>query len=137
MLESPEFASWKGKATERRRLLFLTKKSTLTRVYFSLFLAVTGITKTNNRHEDILAQVGGHHSDRFELKTGDEIQGQRYSNVVFCAPPSGFEDYPAAMEDCITNVWAGPSKGGVFVFTSSGGVYVLLELRIFLSHHGL
>jgi hypothetical protein len=92
---------------------------------FSLFLAVTGITKTNNRHEDILAQVGGDYSDRFELKTGDEIRGQSYSNVVFCAPPSGFEDYPAALEDCITNVWAGPSKGGVFVFTSSGGVYVI------------
>jgi hypothetical protein len=105
---------------------------------FLSFLAVTGITKTNNRHEDILAQVGGDHSDRFELKTGDEIsQGQqRYSNVVFCAPPSGFEDYPAAMEDCIANVWAGPSKGGVFVFTSSGGVYVLLKLRIVPFHHG-
>jgi hypothetical protein len=85
--------------------------------------AVTGITKTTNNHESILASVGGA-SDRFEVKTGDECKGRNYQNVVFCAPPSGFDDYPAALEDAITNLWAGSSEGGVFVFTSSGGVYV-------------
>lgn len=42
---------------------------------------------------------------------------------MFCAPPSGFEDYPAAVQNVLTNYWAGPSGGGVFVFTSSGGIY--------------
>jgi hypothetical protein len=83
---------------------------------------VTGITKTNNNHESILAEVGD--SDRFSVTTGDEGNGKKFKNIVFCAPPSGFDDYPAAIEDCITNLWAGPSEGGVFVFTSSGGMYV-------------
>lgn len=82
---------------------------------------MTGITKTKNRHESILAEVGS--DDRFQVKTGDECQGVKFNNVVFCAPPSGFEDYPGAVEECITKTWVGPSEGGVFVFTSSGGIY--------------
>jgi hypothetical protein len=69
-----------------------------------------------------LEEVG--ESDRFVLKTGEEVEGAKFQNVVFCAPPSGFDDYPAAVEDAITNLWAGPSEGGAFVFTSSGGMYV-------------
>lgn len=94
LLESPEFAS----------------------------LKVTGITKTKNRHKSILAEVGN--SDKFSIKTGDEVAGKTFQNVVFCAPPSGFDDYPGAVEDTIKNLWAGPSEGGVFIFTSSGGMYV-------------
>jgi hypothetical protein len=85
---------------------------------YMTFLAVTGVTKTSNRHESILEQVGG--NDRFSVKTLDEIQGQTFRDVVFCAPPSGFDDYAAAVEDAVTNVWDG--TGGVFVFTSSGGM---------------
>lgn len=83
---------------------------------------MTGITKTKNRHEDILAEVG--QSERFTMKTGEDVDGEKFQNVVFCAPPSGFEDYPAAVHDSIISLWAGPSEGGVFIFTSSGGMYV-------------
>jgi nucleoside-diphosphate-sugar epimerase len=57
------------------------------------------------------------------VKTADECKGEKYQNVVFCAPPSGFEDYPGAIQECISETWAGSSEGGVFVFTSSGGIY--------------
>jgi nucleoside-diphosphate-sugar epimerase len=81
---------------------------------------ITGITKTSNRHESILKQVGD--NERFALKTADEIQGQTFRDVVFCAPPSGFDDYPEAVRDAVTNIWD-KSSDGVFVFTSSGGIY--------------
>ena len=83
---------------------------------------VTGITKTSNQHADILNQVGAHHSDRFSLVTGDAVSDERFDSVVFCAPPSGFEDYPAAVKDAVDNLWVGPEQGGVFVFTSSGAM---------------
>lgn len=69
-----------------------------------------------------MSEVG--ESDRFSVKTAEECEGMKFQNVVFCAPPSGFDDYPAALEDSINNLWAGPSNGGVFIFTSSGGMYV-------------
>ena len=81
---------------------------------------VTGITKTPKRHAEILDQVG--HSDRLSLVTADAVGSERFDNVVFCAPPSGFEDYPAAVKDAVENLWVGPKQGGVFVFTSSGAV---------------
>lgn len=56
------------------------------------------------------------------LKTADDCKGEKFKNVVFCAPPSGFDDYPSAVKDSITNLWEGPSGGGVFIFTSSGGM---------------
>ena len=84
-----------------------------------LLISVTGVTKTNSRHDSILEQVGD--NERFVLKTANEIQGQKFRDVVFCAPPSGFEDYSAAVEDAVTNVWDKTSDG-VFVFTSSGGM---------------
>jgi len=47
---------------------------------------------------------------------------QRYSNVLFAAPPSGTGGsiYAKSVEDAVVNC---TSKGGRFVFTSSGGVY--------------
>lgn len=86
-------------------------------------LAVTGITKSTQRHESLLQQMA---TERFQVGTLDSLHenNQRYHHVVFCAPPSGFEDYPKAVEEAITNIWAGPKEGGVFVFTSSGGMYV-------------
>jgi hypothetical protein len=86
-------------------------------------LLVKGITKTTNNHESIREQVGVAHNSRFEVKTGEEIKSQSllFRDVVFCAPPSGFDDYPAAVQDAAINIWD-PSAGGVFVFTSSGGV---------------
>jgi nucleoside-diphosphate-sugar epimerase len=75
-----------------------------------------------------MKEVGGDHSGRFTLTTADALQhsegpGKRFRSCVFCAPPSGFDDYAGAVEDAILNVWAGPPGGGVFVFTSSGGIY--------------
>lgn len=45
--------------------------------------------------------------------------GAVFKRVVFCAPPSGNEDYPGAVEAAVERV----AEGGVFVFTSSAGVY--------------
>jgi hypothetical protein len=87
---------------------------------------VTGITRTTTNHESIREQVGAAYSDRLQLVTTDEAagRGEKFRDVCFCAPPSGFEDYGAAVADAVENIWAGPEGGGVFVFTSSGGVYV-------------
>ena len=85
-----------------------------------IHIQVVGITKTSNNHQSILEKVGN--SDRFSVKTSDECKGQKFQNVVFCAPPSGFEDYPSAVEEAVSNLWAGPDEGGAFVFTSSGGM---------------
>ena len=79
------------------------------------------MTKSKTHHADILAQVGP--SDRFQVKTADACKGEKYRNVVFCAPPSGFEDYPGTIAECMSDTWAGAGGGGVFVFTSSGGIY--------------
>lgn len=68
-----------------------------------------------------MAEVG--ETDRFRVATTEDCAGEKYKDVVFCAPPSGFDDYPAAVEDCMKTVWAGPKAGGVFIFTSSGGIY--------------
>lgn len=67
-----------------------------------------------------MAEVG--ETDRFRVATTEDCAGEKYKDVVFCAPPSGFDDYPAAVEDCMKTVWAGPKAGGVFIFTSSGGM---------------
>jgi hypothetical protein len=81
---------------------------------------VTGITKTTNNHGSIREAIGN--NDRFQLVTMDACQGQQFDNVVFCAPPSGFDDYGGAVEDAVSNVWSGLENGGTFVFTSSGGM---------------
>ena len=103
LLESPEFASMKGVLLSN----FISGQSRrILNSHLSFFIdqsIVTGITKTKDRHESILAQIG--ESDRFSLKTNEEVEGSKFDNVVFCAPPSGFEDYPAAVENCITNLW--------------------------------
>ena len=79
-----------------------------------------GITKSSTRHPEISAEVG--ETDHFRVATIEDCAGQKYKNVIFCAPPSGFDDYPGAIENCMNKVWAGPTEGGVFIFTSSGGM---------------
>lgn len=54
----------------------------------------------------------------------DDCKGKTFDNVIFCAPPSGFEDYPGAVEYAASELWSGIESGGTFVFTSSGGMYV-------------
>jgi hypothetical protein len=91
---------------------------------------VTGITKTTNRHEEIRAAVPN--NGKFTLISsengGSQLDGSvKYDNVVFCAPPSGFEDYANAVQDAVDQLW-NRDGNGVFVFTSSGAVYVLPRL---------
>jgi len=101
--------------------------------------AVTGITKSTKRHEEILKEVLGgddddqQYSDRFELRTADADKNiKKFKHCVFCAPPSGFDDYPSAIKEAIDDLWMGGgttnennknNSGGAFVFTSSGGIY--------------
>lgn len=80
------------------------------------------MTKTTSRHSVIAEQVGAVDNERFILSTADEIEGQTFRNVVFCAPPSSFDDYPAAIEHAVTTAWDKSFDDGVFVFTSSGGM---------------
>jgi nucleoside-diphosphate-sugar epimerase len=98
---------------------------------------VVGVTQTRNNHESIRADIGHHHhhagdsDDRFQLITNEDVAAaaassskklwRRFDNVVFCAPPSGFTDYPLAVRTAMDQLWAGPDHG-VFVFTSSGAV---------------
>lgn len=91
---------------------------------------VTGITKSTKRHEQILKEVLGEddrYSDRFGLRTADDNNdNKKFNHCVFCAPPSGFDDYPAAVKDAVDNLWLGQideNIGGAFAFTSSGGIY--------------
>ena len=90
---------------------------------------VVGITKTPSRHEQIRSAVVGQAADddRLQLRTSDDFASQqdadkKFKDVVFCAPPSGFEDYPAAVQSAIEEYWD-KDLGGCFVFTSSGGIY--------------
>jgi nucleoside-diphosphate-sugar epimerase len=85
---------------------------------------VFGITKTTSRHHDILNNVGNHHTgERFHLRTYDELKGQSFRDVVFCAPPSGSTDYAGAVKDASSQLWAGMNSGGKFIFTSAGSVF--------------
>ena len=81
--------------------------------------SVTGITKSDKNHESIRQAVGN--SDLFHLTTIDECS-EKFCNVVFCAPPSGSEDYAADVKSAAENIWIGKGGGGIFAFTSSGSV---------------
>jgi len=94
---------------------------------------VTGITRTSNNHEAIRTQVLGGNDDnngerkdadeqRFRLQRSTDPLERKFQNVVFCAPPSGFEDYSGAVKEATERYWEGPDAGGIFVFTSSGAV---------------
>eukprot|EP00588_Corethron_pennatum_P012792 CAMPEP_0194270892 /NCGR_PEP_ID=MMETSP0169-20130528/4799_1 /TAXON_ID=218684 /ORGANISM="Corethron pennatum, Strain L29A3" /LENGTH=339 /DNA_ID=CAMNT_0039013099 /DNA_START=84 /DNA_END=1103 /DNA_ORIENTATION=+ len=89
---------------------------------------IIGITNTKNNHESIIREVlddSSNNCRNFSVDTykSADTRGRKYSNVVFCAPPSGSDDYSADVADAINKLWIGPEGGGVFVFTSSGGVY--------------
>jgi len=79
---------------------------------------VVGFTKTTARHSKLMQQLPK--SDKLRLiATGDDGYGhETFSNVVFCAPPSGFQDYPKALREAL-KIW---DRSGTFVFTSSGAV---------------
>jgi hypothetical protein len=113
-------------------MLLYFSKNPLTFRYQPTNDAVTGFTKSTKRHDEILKEVlGGDDtlSDRFELRTAeeyDEYSTKKFNHCVFCAPPSGFEDYPSAVKGAIDGLWMGhtdENTAGAFVFTSSGGIY--------------
>ena len=88
-----------------------------------------------------VGEVNNNNNDRFHLATMDQVlassSSSSFRDVVFCAPPSGFEDYSSAVNEAATRLWTGihGSRGvigeeeegndevGSFVFTSSGAVY--------------
>ena len=95
--------------------------------------SITAITKSTARHDDIRNQVlqsDDDETDRFVVKTMDDVLAAAqetpslslFQDVVFCAPPSGFDNYPSAVKEAGEKLWAA-DKSGSFVFTSSGGVY--------------
>lgn len=101
-----------------RQLLNLRKETNP-----NLFESLTGITKSTSRHSYILNEL--EHPDKFNLSTLEDIflSKKRFKNLVFCAPPSGSEDYASDVRQVITQLWEGPEGGGLFVFTSSGGIF--------------
>ncbi|GKY98574.1 hypothetical protein MPSEU_000814200 [Mayamaea pseudoterrestris] len=96
---------------------------------------ITGVTKSTTRHEQIQSKVAATLQHRLQLTTMSDLLDQqaqeeaatrKFDNVVFCAPPSGFDDYAGAVREAADKLWNGR---GTFVFTSSGGVYA--------SEHGI
>jgi hypothetical protein len=97
---------------------------------------VTGVTRTTTHHDAIRQAMPAEQVHRLRLTTREDLKltpssdgdkdddsgATRFSNVVFCAPPSGSTDYPADVKDAIDNLWTGPDSNGVFCFTSSSGV---------------
>jgi nucleoside-diphosphate-sugar epimerase len=87
---------------------------------------ITGITRTDAKHDSIRSMVlamGDGAAGRLNLETeGSVPAGTRFRDLVFCAPPSGFEDYPAAVEDALGRYWDA-GAGGTFVLTGAGSVY--------------
>ena len=116
---------------------------------------IVGVTKTKTRHESIRRSVLHHDVDdaeydvekekeegRFRLTTLDEVLAtttaataargssrprRHCKDVVFCAPPSGFDDYASCITEVATRLWSSSAtprqRRGSFVFTSSGVVY--------------
>ena len=88
---------------------------------------IVGITKTDSHHEEILKNVMIHPDEfvegRFEVRTLDDSlkNDLLFKNVVFCAPPSGSDDYASTVRTAM-KLWA-KDEGGVFVLTTSGAVY--------------
>ena len=84
---------------------------------------VIGVTATTKNHEKIRETVGCTDDSRFRLTTSEDTseEVEKTANVVFCAPPSGFENYPEAVQTATEKYWLGPDTGK-FVFTSSGAV---------------
>eukprot|EP00977_Amphora_coffeiformis_P015695 scaffold4674_cov188-Amphora_coffeaeformis.AAC.6 len=87
---------------------------------------VTGITKTTKRHDAIRQAMPADQVHRLTLlttttTTSDDDDDatttttQKFPNVVFCAPPSGSEDYAADVQDAVENLWMGPEGGGFVV----------------------
>lgn len=73
---------------------------------------VVGQTNTTSRHEDLKA-LG------IEPRLKTECGEEQFTNVIFCAPPSGSDDYTGEIV-AASKLWNGT---GTFMFTSSSAVY--------------
>ena len=91
--------------------MVLTRLFTPLAQYFPASVVI-GQTNTDNAH-DRLVSLGI--MPRLKRDAGEE----KFSFVVFSAPPSGSEDYTAEVEAAL-KLWDGT---GAFVFTSSTAVY--------------
>lgn len=87
--------------------------------------SVTGRTNTTNNHPRCDFHTAQTQA-LYRLKalgiapqTYEDCGEHKFPNVVFCAPPSGSEDYAGSVRDAV-GYWDG---SGTFVFTSSTGVY--------------
>ena len=82
---------------------------------------VLGVTRTRpseEREAEMLSE-GIKHRYRSDMEANVRC-GQRYPYVLFSASPRGNDDYVAAVENAL-DYW--DKKKGMFVFTSSAGVY--------------
>ena len=115
-----------------QQLLLQQQQEETSRQFFS---ELVGITKTKQRHEEIQQQIISNNKNHrsFQLQTFEEAvmkqdtdESALFDHVLFCAPPSGFENYPMALQQAL-QIWKGPcsssSNDSSFVFTSSGAVY--------------
>lgn len=90
---------------------------------------IAGITRTTTNHQNIRDFIGSqtyNNSYILTLKSeeGDSVDSYiRSSKVLFCAPPSKFTDYPAAVRACIEKYLSPDVSCRNFVFTSSGAVF--------------
>jgi len=78
---------------------------------------VVGQTNTDNAHETL--RLAGVTPRTKNFPSDDPSAGRSFAHVIFCAPPSGSEDYPGEVRDAL-KYWNGR---GTFVFTSSSAVY--------------
>ncbi|KAG5193113.1 hypothetical protein JKP88DRAFT_260919 [Tribonema minus] len=76
---------------------------------------VFGETRSEAKHEDLRAE-----GMEPVLRASRGVQ--KYTNVVFCAAPSGNDDYAGEVTAAARDLWNAEGTG-CFVFTSSGGVY--------------
>ncbi|KAL1526642.1 hypothetical protein AB1Y20_015346 [Prymnesium parvum] len=86
---------------------------------------VIGVTRRQDDERDkAFAAQGITPKLRSELDTlmGAEPGKGPFSHVLFCASPSGNDDYVSELE-CATRLWDASSQDARFVFTSSAGVY--------------
>lgn len=71
----------------------------------------------NSERNSALVQEG------FTVVSKESGEGVRAGVVVFCAPPTGNNDYAEDILASVTDHWSPSDPGSVFVFTSAGSVY--------------
>lgn len=84
---------------------------------------VVGKTRSDATRKELLSLP----SCPFEkvVTSWQELDSKVFKYVIFCAPPSGNDDYPAEVTK--STKYYDKNFGGNFVFTSSAGVYAVKE----------